>query len=37
MVVDACRALGSIADGTSEKIQAVIEEDVCPGLVELLS
>ncbi|XP_074588121.1 importin subunit alpha-1b-like [Curcuma longa] len=37
IIVDACRALASIADGTSERIQAVIEADVCPLLVELLS
>ncbi|KAG6521489.1 hypothetical protein ZIOFF_018610 [Zingiber officinale] len=37
IIVSACRTLGSIADGTSEKIQAVIEADVCPRLVDLLS
>ncbi|XP_074560404.1 importin subunit alpha-1b-like [Curcuma longa] len=37
VIIDACRALDSIADGTSEKIQAVIEADVCPPLVDLLS
>ncbi|GAY66433.1 hypothetical protein CUMW_248710 [Citrus unshiu] len=36
VVIDACRALFFLSDGTNDKIQAVIEVGVCPGLVELL-
>ncbi|KDO38439.1 hypothetical protein CISIN_1g004225mg [Citrus sinensis] len=32
----ACEALSCLSDGTNDKIQAVIEADVCPRLVKLL-
>ncbi|GAY62725.1 hypothetical protein CUMW_220120 [Citrus unshiu] len=32
----ACQALAYLSDGTNDKIQAVIEADVCPRLVKLL-
>ncbi|XP_052298146.1 importin subunit alpha-2-like [Citrus sinensis] len=36
VLTDACRALAYLADGTNDKIQAVIEAGVCPRLVKLL-
>ncbi|KAI3815478.1 hypothetical protein L1987_15147 [Smallanthus sonchifolius] len=34
---DACWALSYLSDGTNDKIQAVIEANVCPRLIELLN
>ncbi|KAH1032103.1 hypothetical protein J1N35_044277 [Gossypium stocksii] len=36
VLTDACWALSYLSDGTNDKIQAVIEADVCGRLVELL-
>ncbi|KAL5700976.1 hypothetical protein ACHQM5_026364 [Ranunculus cassubicifolius] len=36
VLTDACWALSYLSDGTNDKIQAVIEANVCPRLVELL-
>ncbi|XP_052297220.1 importin subunit alpha-1a-like [Citrus sinensis] len=36
VLTDACWSLSYLADGTNDKIQAVIEAGVCPRLVELL-
>lgn len=36
VIVDACRALSYISDGTVEEIQAIISSGVCPSLIELL-
>lgn len=36
VLTDACWALSYLSDGTNDKIQAVIEADVCHRLVELL-
>ncbi|GER51818.1 importin subunit alpha [Striga asiatica] len=36
VLTDACWALSYLSDGTSDKIQAVIDSGVCPRLVELL-
>jgi HEAT repeat protein len=36
VLTDACWALSYLSDGTNDKIQAVIDADVCPRLVELL-
>nr|KAJ0190671.1 hypothetical protein LSAT_V11C800442100 [Lactuca sativa] len=37
VLTDACWALSYLSDGTNDKIQAVIEANVCPRLVELLN
>ncbi|KAI7733487.1 hypothetical protein M8C21_033727 [Ambrosia artemisiifolia] len=37
VLTDACWALSYLSDGTNDKIQAVIESNVCPRLVELLN
>eukprot|EP00899_Mesostigma_viride_P007416 jgi/Mesvir1/16676/Mv15078-RA.1 len=37
VLTDACWALSYLSDGTNDKIQAVIEADVCKRLVDLLS
>ncbi|KAI3788803.1 hypothetical protein L2E82_01581 [Cichorium intybus] len=37
VLTDACWALSYLSDGTNDKIQAVIEANVCPKLVELLN
>jgi hypothetical protein len=36
VLTDACWALSYLSDGTNDKIQAVIEANVCRRLVELL-
>lgn len=36
ILTDACWALSYLSDGTNDKIEAVIEANVCPRLVELL-
>ncbi|OVA16734.1 Armadillo [Macleaya cordata] len=36
VLTDACWALSYLSDGTNDKIQAVIDANVCPRLVELL-
>ncbi|WOL06693.1 importin subunit alpha-4 [Canna indica] len=36
VLTDACWALSYLSDGTSDKIQSVIEAGVCPRLVELM-
>lgn len=36
VLTDACWALSYLSDGTNDKIQAVIEANVCGRLVELL-
>ncbi|KAK7337678.1 hypothetical protein VNO77_18263 [Canavalia gladiata] len=36
ILTDVCRALSYLSDGPIEKVQAVIEQGVCPRLVELL-
>nr|GEU61900.1 importin subunit alpha-2-like [Tanacetum cinerariifolium] len=37
VLTDACWALSYLSDGTNDKIQAVIDANVCPRLVELLN
>ncbi|XP_047333748.1 importin subunit alpha-like [Impatiens glandulifera] len=37
VLTDACWALSYLSDGTNDKIQAVIDANVCPRLVELLT
>ncbi|KAI7727860.1 hypothetical protein M8C21_031372, partial [Ambrosia artemisiifolia] len=37
VLTDACWALSYLSDGTNDKIQAVIEANVCPRLIELLN
>jgi len=37
ILTDACGAIASIADGPNDRIQTVIETEICPRLVELLS
>lgn len=36
VLTDACWALSYLSDGTNDKIQAVIDADVCKRLVDLL-